>query len=69
MLPSTTKVMSPDDHMIEPAGLWAGRVPPSFRDRCPAIVEIDGREMWEYEADIAETNLRKVFAGARGPVG
>jgi predicted TIM-barrel fold metal-dependent hydrolase len=49
MLPPLTKLMSADDHLIEPADLWVDRVPAKFRDRCPRIVEIDGREAWLYE--------------------
>jgi predicted TIM-barrel fold metal-dependent hydrolase len=49
MLPATTRLMSADDHMIEPAHLWVERVPAQFRDRCPRIVEVDGRQAWFYE--------------------
>ncbi len=49
MLPETVKPMSADDHLIEPANLWVDRVPAAYRDRCPRIVEVDGREYWEYE--------------------
>jgi predicted TIM-barrel fold metal-dependent hydrolase len=52
MLPATTRLMSADDHMIEPAHLWVERVPAQFRDRCPRIVEIDGREAWLYEDEL-----------------
>jgi predicted TIM-barrel fold metal-dependent hydrolase len=49
MLAETTKLISADDHMIEPPHLWVDRVPARFRDRCPRIVEVDGREAWQYE--------------------
>jgi len=49
MLPPSTRLMSADDHMIEPPHLWVERVPARFRDRCPRIVEVDGREAWLYE--------------------
>ena len=35
MLPATTKLMSADDHMIEPPHLWVDRVPAAYRDDCP----------------------------------
>jgi len=49
MLPSTAKILSADDHVIEPPHLWVDRVPQKFRDFCPRIVEIDGRQAWLYE--------------------
>jgi len=52
MLPEGTKIMSADDHMIEPAHLWVDRVPAKYRDDCPRIIEIDGRQAWKYEDEI-----------------
>ncbi len=52
MLPASTRLMSADDHMIEPRHLWVDRVPARYRDRCPRIVEVDGREAWQYEDEL-----------------
>jgi predicted TIM-barrel fold metal-dependent hydrolase len=52
MLPPSTRLMSADDHMIEPPHLWVDRVPSRFRDRCPRIVEVDGRQAWLYEDEL-----------------
>src|SRR5437879_2791549 len=52
MLPSTTRLMTSDDHMIEPGHLWVERVPARFRDSCPRIVERDGRQAWLYEDEL-----------------
>lgn len=52
MLPSSVKVMSADDHMIEPPHLWVDRVPAKYRDACPRIVEVDGRQAWLYEDEL-----------------
>ena len=52
MLPPGTKPISADDHMIEPPHLWVDRVPAAFRDRCPRIVEVDGRQAWSYEDEL-----------------
>ena len=52
MLPATTRLMSADDHMIEPAHLWVERVPAKYRDDCPRIVEVDGRQAWLYEGEL-----------------
>src|SRR6476620_8344144 len=49
MLPATTKLMSADDHMIEPPHLWVDRVLAKYRDRCPRIEQVDGRDAWLYE--------------------
>ena len=51
MLASTTKIYSADDHLIEPAQLWADRVPNKYKELCPRIVEVDGRECWQFGAD------------------
>lgn len=63
MLPATTKVMSADDHLIEPPNLWLDRVPDRYRDACPRIVEIDGRQAWLYEGDHAY-----IFMGSCRPL-
>jgi len=52
MLPLSARLMSADDHMIEPGHLWVDRVPAKFRDDCPRIVEQDGREAWLYEGEL-----------------
>lgn len=52
MLADSTRLISADDHLIEPANLWVDRVPDRFKDRCPRIVEVDGREAWLYEDEL-----------------
>jgi predicted TIM-barrel fold metal-dependent hydrolase len=52
MLPSGAQLMSADDHMIEPPDLWVDRVPVRYRDRCPRIVEVDGRQAWEFNGEL-----------------
>ncbi len=52
MLPATTRVLSADDHIIEPEHLWVERVPPRYREACPRIVEVDGRQAWLYEGEL-----------------
>jgi predicted TIM-barrel fold metal-dependent hydrolase len=52
VLPPTTKVLSADDHMIEPRDLWVDRVPQRYRERCPRIVEVEGRQAWLYEDEL-----------------
>lgn len=52
MLPTDARLMSADDHMIEPPHLWVERVPAKFRESCPHIVEVDGRQAWLYEDEL-----------------
>jgi predicted TIM-barrel fold metal-dependent hydrolase len=52
MLPPGAKLMSADDHIIEPAHLWVDRVPAPYRDACPRIIEVDGRQAWLYEDEL-----------------
>jgi predicted TIM-barrel fold metal-dependent hydrolase len=52
VLPADTRLMSADDHMIEPPHLWVDRVPQRYRERCPRIVEVDGRQAWLYEDEL-----------------
>ena len=53
MLPSSTKIMSADDHLIEAPHLWVERVPATYRDRCPRVVEpADGRQAWLFEDEL-----------------
>jgi predicted TIM-barrel fold metal-dependent hydrolase len=52
MLLPSTRLISADDHMIEPRHLWVDRVPARYKDSCPRIVEVDGREAWLYEGEL-----------------
>jgi predicted TIM-barrel fold metal-dependent hydrolase len=43
-------IISVDDHLIEPAHLFEGRVPKELAERAPRVVTLeDGRETWVYE--------------------
>jgi len=42
-------LISVDDHVIEPPGLWADRVARADRERAPHVVEEDGASVWVYE--------------------
>ena len=52
MLPPDTKILSADDHLIEPWHLWVDRVPAQYREMCPRIIEVDGRQAWLYEGEL-----------------
>lgn len=43
-------VISVDDHVVEPAHTFEGRLPASLQDRAPRIVETSkGHQVWEFE--------------------
>jgi predicted TIM-barrel fold metal-dependent hydrolase len=46
----TYTIISVDDHLIEPAHLFEGRMPAHLAERAPRVVEMpEGRETWVYE--------------------
>ena len=48
----TYRIVSVDDHLIEPPDLFEGRMPAGLVDRAPRIVtDPDGRQAWEYEGN------------------
>ena len=56
LLPDPTKrerhytIISVDDHLIEPAHCFEGRMPAALADKAPRVVTFDdGRETWVYE--------------------
>lgn len=45
-------IISVDDHLIEPADLFHGRLPSRLQDRAPRVVTDDaGQELWEFEGN------------------
>jgi predicted TIM-barrel fold metal-dependent hydrolase len=45
-------VISVDDHLVEPPGMFEGRLPSNLQDRAPRIVETkNGHEVWEFEGE------------------
>jgi predicted TIM-barrel fold metal-dependent hydrolase len=43
-------VISVDDHLVEPAHMFEGRMPAKFADRSPHVVELeDGTQRWRFE--------------------
>ncbi len=43
-------IISVDDHLIEPAHVFEGRMPQHLQDKAPRVVTLpDGRETWVYE--------------------
>ncbi len=66
------KMISMDDHLIEPPNVWVDRIPAKYHDRCPHVEEIQedrvepfyakevhlkkGMQVWRYE-EVLEPNV------------
>jgi predicted TIM-barrel fold metal-dependent hydrolase len=47
------RIVSVDDHLIEPPDLFEGRMPARLAEAAPRIVDLDGgRQAWEYEGSL-----------------
>src|SRR3954447_25522050 len=57
------ELISVDDHIIEPPGVWVDRLPTKYRDVGPRVVEEDGREYWHYEDQRVDTMGLNAVAG------
>jgi len=43
-------LVSVDDHLVEPPGMFDGHIPERWKDRAPRVVRMpDGSEVWEFE--------------------
>ncbi|MFQ5668266.1 MAG: hypothetical protein ACE5I7_17785 [Candidatus Binatia bacterium] len=40
------RIISADDHIIEPPDVWQERVPAKLRDRAPRTIKRDGKDWW-----------------------
>ena len=48
--PVLTTIISVDDHLVEPAHMFEGRLPARLADRAPRIVETrEGHQVWEFD--------------------
>jgi predicted TIM-barrel fold metal-dependent hydrolase len=47
------RIISVDDHLIEPPDLFEGRMPAALVDRAPKVVELpSGHQAWDYEGNL-----------------
>ena len=59
-------VISVDDHLVEPADMFEGRLPARLQDRAPRIVETPrGHEVWEFDGDRYTQVGMNAIAGRR----
>ena len=57
------RIISADDRVFEPVGLWTTRAEPRFRDRAPRIVRTeDGGDWWICDGHLG----LGAFSGAPG---
>ena len=59
-------VISVDDHLVEPPGMFEGRLPARLADRAPRVVESpDGHQVWEFEGERFTQVGMNAMAGRR----
>jgi predicted TIM-barrel fold metal-dependent hydrolase len=56
-------IISVDDHVVEPAHVFEGRIPSKFAEQAPHIVEEDGAHVWYYDG------VRRADVGLNAVVG
>jgi predicted TIM-barrel fold metal-dependent hydrolase len=56
-------LISVDDHVLEPPGVWQDRVPANVRDRAPRVITDDLGEAWVYEGRRMPVNGLAAAAG------
>ena len=56
------RVISSDNHVVEPADLWTSRIEPKFRDDAPKVVRVeDGSDWWVCDGN----KINSAFAGTQ----
>lgn len=63
MLPIDAKVISVDDHIIEPGHLWIDRLPSRYGDRIPRLVHEEDGDYWEYADERVAVQKLSMIAG------
>jgi predicted TIM-barrel fold metal-dependent hydrolase len=56
-------MVSVDDHVLEPAGVWQSRVPAKHRAAAPRLEQTDSGEFWVYEDRLVPTGGLAACAG------
>jgi predicted TIM-barrel fold metal-dependent hydrolase len=58
-------VISVDDHLVEPPDMFEGRLPASLQPLAPRIVEVDGKQIWEFDGGLYTQVGMNALAGRR----
>ncbi len=56
-------MVSVDDHVLEPPGVWQDRVPARYREVAPRLVQTGNGEFWSYEDRLVATGGLAACAG------
>src|SRR5258706_4165558 len=59
------QVISTDDHIIEPEGMFDVRLPAAFADRTPKLVHDDDGAAWVYEGKTQRMSGLSAAAGTK----
>jgi predicted TIM-barrel fold metal-dependent hydrolase len=59
------RLISTDDHIIEPPDVWVGRLESKYQAQAPRVVEVDGDERWIFEDQKLVNVGLAVMAGKR----
>jgi predicted TIM-barrel fold metal-dependent hydrolase len=62
-LAPSTRLVSVDDHLIEPPDLWTSRVPKRYGDKIPHVEKLDGVDTWVYAGELYPTSMLNAVAG------
>src|SRR5688572_4572474 len=60
------ELFSTDDHLIEPPSLWQDRLPASYVDDCPRLIEDEDGLRWLVEDRQYRMPLKNEFTAGRG---
>ena len=58
-------MISVDDHILEPSGIWQDRLPARYLEAGPRVVVKDGTEYWRYEGRLFPTSGLSAVAGKK----
>ena len=59
------RVVSSDNHIMEPPDLWTDRMQPKFKDRGPVMVRENGEDLWYTDGKKTSTSSAASQAGVR----
>ncbi len=57
-------IISVDDHLVEPPGMFEDRMPARFRDRAPTVIDLpEGGQAWRFDGHVLPTIGKNAVAG------
>lgn len=64
--PAKYRIVSVDDHLIEPPDVFAGRVPKKYEGQAPRVVEDgEGGQRWTFEGELVSNYALNAVAGRK----